>query len=704
MEKYSIENLDCATCAIKIEDEVRKTSGVSFVSVDFASATLFLESDDFLKVEQTINQVDPEVKIFQKKEKMSVGDAVNFKKEVIPLLIAGTLFIIGLVTYKWLQATSLRIGEYLVFGAAYLVSGWRVLRSAGRNITRGQIFDEHFLMSVATIGAIAIGEIPEAAGVMIFYLLGEFFQEISIRRSRSSIQALLEIRPDHANLLRNGTLEEVKPESIQVGETIVVKPGEKIPLDGEILRGSSYIDVSPLSGESVPQKVNPGNTVLAGAINKNGLLTVKVISPYHQSSIVRMLDLVESAASRKAETEKFITKFARVYSPLVVFTSLGVALIPPLFFNASFTEWIYRALVILVISCPCALVISIPLGYFGGLGGASRRGILVKGSNYLDTLASVKTVVFDKTGTLTKGVFKVTRIAPQNGFSEEDLLSFAAQAEGGSNHPIAQSIRDAYGKTPSTPPQDYWEIAGLGIQATVDGRQLLIGNDLLLHKEDISHDPALCDVSGTVVHIAIDGKYAGFLVISDEIKEDSPNAIKELRTIGVQQIVMLTGDQEITAQGIANHLGFDEFRANLLPEDKVAALEEILSKDNNPGKTAFIGDGINDAPSLARADVGIAMGGLGSEAAIETADVVIMSDSLTKVSEAIQIGRKTRQIVWQNIVMALIIKGLFIALGVIGDATMWQAVFADMGVAILAVLNATRMLNGELAPKFGRLN
>jgi Cd2+/Zn2+-exporting ATPase len=432
--------------------------------------------------------------------------------------------------------------------------------------------------------------------------------------------------------------------------------------------------------------------VLAGSINKLGTLTVGVTRPFADSSISRILDMVENANSRKAVTEKFITRFARIYSPLVVFGALAVALLPPLLTGASFSVWLYRALVVLVISCPCALVISIPLGYFGGVGGASRRGILVKGSNFLDVLASVKTVIFDKTGTLTKGNFKVTQVIPQNGFSEQDLLRLAAQAEVNSNHPIAHSIREAYGELSTLPIQEYQVIAGHGVQATFEDQVLLAGNDPLLHRENVVHDLDTCDVPGTVVHVALDGKHAGFLVISDELKEDALDTVRGLRSCGIEHIAILTGDTQDTAQEIAGQLDVDDFRARLLPEEKVSALEEILAGIQHHGKVAFIGDGINDAPALARADVGIAMGALGSEAAIETADVVIMTDSPAKVVEAIRIGRKTRRIVWQNIAFALAVKGIFIVLGISGEATMWQAVFGDMGVALIAVLNATRVL------------
>ncbi len=692
MQKYNLKNLDCANCAAKVEAAVQKTAGVRFASVDFATTTLFLDAEDFSAVRTTIQQVEPQIEVEAKRLGQVVDEEFDLRAELMAVGLATVLFILGLIFYPQLTASPYKIGEYIVFGIAYVISGWGVLSNAVRNILRGQIFDEHFLMSTATIGAIILGEFPEAVGVMLFYMIGEFVQNLSVNRSRRSIKTLLEVRPDSATLIVDGKPQTVHPETIPVGATIRVKPGEKIPLDGEILTGKSFVDTSPLTGESTPQKVQVGETVLAGAINLNSTLTLKVIRPFAESSIAKILELVENASSRKAATEKFITRFARVYSPIVFFTAVGIALIPPIFLGGDFADWVYRALVVLVISCPCALVISIPLGYFGGVGGASRRGILVKGSNFLDTLAAVKTVVFDKTGTLTQGVFKVTDILPRNGYNAADLLHLAVQAEAGSNHPIAQSIRAAYGETEIDLSHDFEEIAGHGVQTTVNGQVLLAGNDPLLHRENIPHDLDLCEVTGTVVHVAVDSQHAGCLIISDELKSDAKDAVTHLRSTGVGRLAMLTGDNQTVAGEIAAELGLDDFRAELLPEDKVSALEEILVSHADHGKVAFVGDGINDAPALARADVGIAMGALGSEAAIETADVVIMTDAPEKVVEAIQVGRKTRNIVWQNILLALVIKGLFIVLGIAGEATMWQAVFGDMGVALLAVANATRAL------------
>lgn len=616
----------------------------------------------------------------------------ELKRELIPVLLVVVLFIFGFAFEEPLHNTPFSIAEYLVFISAYLLSGWNVLTIAGRNILRGQFFDENFLMTIATLGAIAIHKLPEAVGVMLFFKVGELCQEYAVGRSRKSIKSLLEIRPDYANLKVDAEVKVVSPEEVNIGDLIVIKPGEKISLDGEVIQGKSQLDTSALTGESVPRPVSVGEIVLAGMLNQTGVLLVRVTKLFGESSIARILDLVENASSKKAPTQKFITKFAHYYTPFVVFASLAVALIPPLIISgATHHEWVYRALILLVISCPCGLVISIPLGYFGGVGSAAKRGILVKGAMYLDTLTQVKTVVFDKTGTLTKGVFKVTNIVTRNGLTKDELISIAAQVESHSNHPVAQSIREAYHQNvDDSTVKDYQEIAGHGIKATVKDRLVIAGNDKLLHWENIEHDT--CDVKGTVVHLAVDNLYAGYISIADEIKDDAALAISRLKKLGVENTVMLTGDSRIVAAKIANELGLDYYMAELLPEDKVEALEKIIAQSGKKNKVVFVGDGINDAPVIARADVGMAMGGLGSDAAIETADVVIMTDAPSKVAEAIQVGRKTRNIVWQNIIFAMSVKGLFIVLGAFGLATMWEAVFADVGVALAAIFNATRVL------------
>ena len=691
MEKYKLKNLDCASCASKIEDSLTKLNEVKFVSVNFATASMTIETDDLEKVKQKILDVEPEVVIeeagTETKDKPQSILAEN-KPAIIKASVSLILLLTGIFFETELHNTPYHIAEYLVYVTAYLIAGWSVIRMAVKNILRGQVFSEHFLMTIATLGAFAIHKMPEAVAVMLFYTVGELFQDIALNRSRRSIKSLLEIKPDHANLKTADGTRVVSPEEVNVGDMIIVKAGEKIPLDGRVTDGSSFADTSALTGESVPRKIKTGDEVLAGMINQSGLITVKVTRPFGESSISKILEMVENASEKKAQTEKFITTFAKYYTPFVVFGSLLIAVLPPLLIpGATFSDWIYRALVVLVISCPCALVISIPLGYFGGIGGASRRGILVKGSNFLDALTQVKTVVFDKTGTLTKGEFRVSEIVPANGFDKKTLLEYAAYAEYNSNHPIAKSLLEAYtqeidqkriGKVE--------EISGHGVRAMVDNKEIFAGNDKLLHRENIAHDK--CDVEGTVVHLVVDKKYAGYVVISDSLKDDSAEAVRQLHKKGINT-VMLTGDNEHAAKAVATTLGINEYYTELLPEDKVEHIEQLLGKD---GKVAFVGDGINDAPVLARADVGIAMGALGSDAAIETADVVLMTDSPAKVAEALHVAKRTRRIVWENIIFALVVKGIFIVLGIFGVATMWEAVFGDMGVAIIAILNATRVL------------
>ena len=570
-----------------------------------------------------------------------------------------------------------------------------MITSAAQRIIRGQLFDESFLMTLATGGAIAIHQLPEAVGVMLFYAVGEYFQNRAVNRSRRSIKALLSIQPEYANLLENGESRRVKPDEVAVGQRIVVKPGEKIPLDGEIIEGTSYIDTSALTGESVPRKVGPGEKVLAAMINGQGLLNIKVAKPYHYSFLACIMELVEKAGERKAPTEQFITVFSNYYTPVVVGIAALIAILPPLLLpGAGFSEWFYRALVLLVISCPCALVVSIPLGYFGGIGGASRKGILIKGANFLDALAKLDTVVFDKTGTLTKGVFRVTKIAPKNGFTEADLLAAAAGAEIYSNHPIAQSIRNAYQEFSGAEAfqeqvLDYQEIPGHGIRATVKAERSLVGNDRLLHMENIIHED--CDLIGTSVYVVVDGKYAGYILISDELKEGARETINRLKQLGVRRTIMLTGDEKSVAERISRELGLDAYYAELLPEDKVGKVEALEKELNNSRqKLAFVGDGVNDAPVITRADVGVAMGALGSDAAIEAADVVLMEDAPSRLALGVEIARHTRSIVRQNIYLALGVKGFFIFLGTLGVAGIWEAVFADVGVTVLAVFNASR--------------
>lgn len=696
MKKYKLKNLDCASCASKIEDNLTKLEAVKFVSVNFANSSMTIDTNNLDKVKSKIKEIEPEVEIEDnEKEKtlVSTSELAENKRAIIKAVSGLSLLLVGMIFEDELHNTPFHIAEYAVFVVAYLVVGWNVIASAVKNIAKGQVFNEQFLMTIATLGAFAIDEMPEAVAVMLFYIVGELFQDIAVGRSRKSIKALLEIKPDYANLKSGTEILKVSPEEVKIGDTIIVKPGEKVPLDGTVLDGTSFVDTAALTGESVPRKVKETDEVLSGMINQSGLLTIEVKKTFGESSISKILELVENATSQKAETEKFITTFAKYYTPVIVFGALLLAVIPPLIISgATFSDWIYRALVVLVISCPCALVISIPLGYFGGVGRASRKGILVKGSNFLDALTQVKTVVFDKTGTLTKGEFKVSEIVTSNGFTKEEILEFAAYAESGSNHPVAKSITDAFhNKIDNTRIKQTEEISGHGIKAIIDDKEVLAGNDKLLHKEHVEHP--ICNVEGTVVHVAFNNVYAGHIIISDNLKDDAKEAIEKLKARNIQT-VMLTGDNKYTAESFAKKLGIDRYYSELLPEDKVKHIENLI-KESKGGKVAFVGDGINDAPVIARADVGIAMGALGSDAAIETADVVLMTDSPSKVIDAIDVARKTRRIVWQNIIFAMGIKLFFIVLGVFGIATMWEAVFGDMGVALIAVFNAIRILKDK---------
>ena len=625
------------------------------------------------------------------------GEEFSLKKEIMTLGL-GIVIYAGVLLFKlsfW--------GELSLFLLSYIIIARDIVWKAIRNVFHGQIFDENFLLTVATLGAFAIEKFPEAVAVMLFFKVGELFQDIALNRSRKSIKSLMEIRPDYANLKIDGGTKKVAPNGVNVGDIIMVKPGEKVPLDGIVLDGSSLVDTSALTGESVPRKVKAKDEILSGMINKTGLLTVQVTKRFSESTVSKILDLVENAASKKAPTEKFITKFAKYYTPAVVFGAFTLAIVPVILYHIpvftpmfahepTFSEWIYKALIFLVISCPCALVISIPLGFFGGIGAASKRGILVKGSNYLEGLNNLHTIVWDKTGTLTKGVFRVTKIVTKNNFSRDEILKFAAEAESQSSHPIAQSILEAFSrKIDERKIESYEEISGYGIKARVEGHYVLVGNDKLLHRENIEHDT--CNVEGTVVHVVIDNKYTGYIIISDEIKEDARIAIQRLKDIGVKRQVMLTGDSQEVAKAVSQKLGLDEYFAELLPQQKVEKIEELMKKKaNNKDLIAFVGDGINDAPVLMRSDIGVAMGALGSDAAIEAADIVLMTDEPSRLHEAVKIAKRTRGIVWQNIGFSLVVKGIFLTIGALGMATMWEAVFADVGVALLAILNSTRVL------------
>ena len=689
MKSYRLEGLDCANCAMKIEKGVQKINGVKEATVNFTSGKLTIdaEEDHLATIEQetkkVVKELEPDVKVTEI-DKEKVSEHGNEKERNTLFGILFSLAGIALLLLFDFNEPIRLIGYLLI----YLLIGYDVVKKAVMNIVIGKIFDENFLMSVATIGAMLIGEYPEAVAVMLFYQIGEYFQGLAVSHSRKSIRELMAIRPETAHVQTAEGLMTVNPEDVLIGQFVLVKPGERVPLDGTIIEGESLVDTSALTGESVPKSVYVGETVLSGFINKNKPFLVQVEKSYENSTISKLLELVENASSKKAPAENFITKFARYYTPVVVGLAVLLAVLPPLVVSgAAFSEWIYRALTFLVISCPCALVISVPLSFFGGIGGASKIGVLVKGSNYLELLAQTETVVFDKTGTLTKGDFSIQTIDP-TGIDPKKFMQYVASAEQFSTHPIAQSVLEGYAG-PLLPTANIQEFAGEGILAEVDGKQVLVGNHKLMERFEISF-PSSQEI-GTLLYLAIDQSYSGYLVIADTLKEDAVDALVQLKQAGVKNTVMLTGDSKKIADHIGKQVGVDKIYSELLPEDKVQRLEEILQSNNK--KTAFVGDGINDAPVLARADVGIAMGGLGSDAAIEAADVVIMNDQPSKIAEAIHLAKKTLKIVKQNIVFAIGIKILVLSLGAFGFASMGDAVFADVGVTVLAVLNAMRSLH-----------
>ena len=609
------------------------------------------------------------------------------KKKAVKIVVALILYLFAmLVKFEnaWINNA--------IFLVSYFIVGWDILRKAMRNIIRGKVFDENFLMAVATIGAFCIGEFPEAVAVMLFYQIGELFQSYAVDKSRKSIASLMDIRPDYANVYRGGNIEKVNPEEVKIGETIIIKPGEKIPLDGHIVEGKTTLDTKALTGESLPRDAKEGEEVLSGCINLNGVIKVEVKKEYGESTVSKILDLVENASSKKSKSENFITKFARYYTPIVVGIAAVLAILPPLILpGATFSDWIYRALSFLVVSCPCALVISIPLSFFGGIGGASKMGVLVKGSNYLEALASTEIMVFDKTGTLTKGVFEVQQVKPI-GISEQELLKVAAYAENYSNHPISKSLKRAYQEEIDEKQiQNYEELSGLGIIAKIGEKDIWVGNDKLMQEKQITFEK--CNEVGTVLYVAIEGKYAGYIVIADQIKEDAKKTMEDLKKNHIKQTVMLTGDRKKVGENVAKEIGIDEVYTELLPTDKVHKVEELLKRKSEKGKLAFVGDGINDAPVLTLADIGIAMGALGADSAIEAADIVIMTDEPYKIVKSMKLAKKTMRIVKENIVFAIFVKVLVLILTAFGLSTMWEAVFADVGVSIIAIINALRALN-----------
>lgn len=698
-----LNGLNCAHCAEVIGKRVKNIDGVELANLNFINKKLILNisnEDDRIKIINEainiINDTEPGLNINiienenNKIQNKSINEEEKYssKRDLVKLIIGFIIYVIAI--YQSSKGIESQLMNILLI-ISYIVVGGGVLLKSIKNITKGRIFDENFLMSIATIGALAIGEISEAVAVMLFYQLGEYLQGIAVGKSRKSIASLMDIRPDSANLKVNNEMKVVSPGEVQVGDIIVVKPGEKVPLDGIIIDGSSMIDTSAITGESVLREVSKGDEILSGFINKNALLTVKTTKQYGESTVSKILDLVENASNKKSKTENFISKFSRYYTPIVVICAAVIAIIPPLILKgANFSEWLYRGLVFLVVSCPCALVLSIPLSFFSGIGYASKKGILIKGSNYLEALKDVDTVVFDKTGTLTKGVFNVTNINPVN-ISKEQLLEYAAIAEANSNHPIAKSILKYYGRSVNLDNiKSYEEIPAHGIRVQYNNDMILAGNEKLMMVNNIFYSKA--KEVGTIVYVAVNGIYIGYLVIADEVKIDSKQAISNLKSAGIKEVIMLTGDNKDVANEVALNLGIDKVYSSLLPNEKVEKVEEIYVGRSEKEKVAFVGDGINDAPVLARVDVGIAMGALGSDAAIEAADIVLMTDEPSNICKAIKISKKTNKIVWQNIIFALSVKIVVMIFGAGGIATMWEAIFADVGVALIAVLNAMRIL------------
>lgn len=712
--KILLKGLTCANCANKIENKVKKLDSIKNATINFATTTLIVELNQgneidevFKEISKIVKSLEPDVEVELKKEvkrskknrtilndKNSTDELIveDEKKTIVSYIKENIALFIGMIGF--IIAVMLEgypLVAFIIFVATYLLIGKNVLITAAKNILRGEVFDENFLMAIATLGAFAIGEYPEAVAVMLFFEIGEAFQKYAVERSRKSISSLMNIRADYATVLENGNEIRVDPEDVEIDEIIIIKPGERVPLDGIVVDGTSFIDTSALTGESVPREITVDTEILAGAINNTGVLKVRVTKEYGESTVARILELVENASNKKALTEKFITKFSKIYTPVVCLIALLVAVVPPLIMkDQTFSVWIYRALSLLVVSCPCALVVSVPLGIFAGIGGASKKGVLVKGGNYLEALKDVETVVFDKTGTLTKGVFKVTEINTNN-IDKDELLKLAAYGESNSNHPIALSIVKAYGKEINKESLiNYEEISGHGIKVNIEGNEVLLGNYKLMNKFNIKFNEV--DTIGTIVHVAINGEYKGNIVISDEIKETSKEVIETLKSIGIKNTVMLTGDNKVVADKVGKIIGLDQVYSELLPADKVEQVEKLMNIKSSKGKLVFVGDGINDAPVLARADIGIAMGGIGSDAAIEAADVVLMKDDPKSIVDAIKAARKTNKILWQNIIFALAVKTIVMILVAFGIGTMWEAVFADVGVTILAVINSIRCL------------
>ncbi|OEG61837.1 MAG: ATPase [Halanaerobium sp. MDAL1] len=702
-KEFELEGLNCSNCALKIEDQIKNLEGMEKVELNFATSTLKVAAEESRlekireELQQISDRIEPGVKVKNKGEDRDRVNSGSSLKEYLwqkKNIFIGSIFFIFALSFAHLNLFAGTIFNSLALPAyitAFFLIGYPVLKSAVLNIGQGQIFDENFLMVIATIGAFGIREYPEAVAVMLFYMVGELFQERAVNNSRRSIKDLMDIQAEYANLIKDDEIIKVEPGSLSVGNLIAVKPGEKIPVDGEIVSGETALETSALTGESLPKDAAEGDQVLSGMINLNKLITVKVTKEYKDSTVKKILELVENASSKKAPTEQFISKFARYYTPFVVLTAALVAVLPPLFAGAAFSQWFYRALIFLVVSCPCALVVSIPLGFFGGIGLASKNGILVKGGNYLEALNELDTIVFDKTGTLTEGDFKVTEVNIYSQHSRDQILKLAAEVEQFSNHPIAKSIVEAASDFKKhSAAADYQEISGAGIKAKLNNNLILAGNERLMQKNNIEFKKA--ESSGTAVYLAQNGQFLASIIISDQLKQDSESAVSGLKKLGIKNLAMLTGDNQLAAADIAASLGLDNYYAELLPDQKVEKVEELLQSSK---KLAFVGDGINDAPVLARSDLGIAMGGLGSDAAIEAADVVLMTDEPAKIVSALKIAAKTKKLVWQNIIMALSIKAAVMILSIFGLASMWAAVFADVGVALMAVFNVMRILKTE---------
>ncbi len=687
--KFKINGLDCANCANELERAIQKLDGIKNANINFMAQKMELEYDEDIKekiiieVKKVIKKEEPDVTIEE------VGKAVPIKKKGVKIILAAILFFIA-ITIKFNN----ELINNTIYIISYIIVGLEIVKKAILNIIKGKVFDENFLMAVATLGAFGIGEFPEAVAVMLFYQVGELFQSYAVDKSRKSISKLMDIRPDFANVEREGKIQKVNPEDVKIREIIVIKPGEKVPLDGYVIEGKSSLDTKALTGESLPREITEGELALSGSINLNGLIKIEVTKEYGESTVSKILDLVENASSKKSKSENFITRFARYYTPIVVIIAVILAIVPPLIIkNAEFSVWLYRALSFLVVSCPCALVISIPLSFFGGIGGASKMGILIKGSNYLEQLSNTEIIVFDKTGTLTEGIFEVQKVNAID-MTEEELLKITAYSENYSNHPISLSVKKAYGKEIDEKQIiKTQELSGLGISARIGEKDVLVGNEKLMTENQVEFTK--CNEIGTVLYVAIEGKYAGYILIADKIKKDSVKAIKDLKKNQIKQTVMLTGDRKDVGENVAKELGLDRVYTELLPDGKVEKMENLLKEKSEKGKLAFVGDGINDAPVLALADIGIAMGGLGADSAIEAADVVLMTDEPSKIVDAIHLSKRTMRIVKENIVFAIFVKVLVLALSAFGLSTMWEAVFADVGVSVIAIINALRALKAR---------